>query len=214
MKNQVIDFDRQVQTFAVQLIGGLSALSPVIIVLAMLGAFAWLGFMDYLYFSEALPSPALAVLAAAFLQSMRFGTALGSVRMFKAGKIAGILFLGASLTLTYLESGHVVQQAASLASTSEAISANVYLIKIAVWASVGLELLVAVLFSAMFAEISDQGDQAQDPKPKAASEPTRAQGLTTTGSDQGETWSTTLAEFSTNGSSSHSGNGKVKKRPL
>ncbi len=212
MKNQAFDFDRQVQSFAVQLIGGLSALAPVIIILAMLGAFAWLGFMDFLYFSSALPSPALAVLAAAFLQSMRFGTALGSVRMFKAGRIAGILFLGASLALTYLESGHVIEQAATLASTNEAIRANVYLIKIAVWASVGLELLVAVLFNAMFAEISDQGATAQDLQPKTTSEATRTQAPTP--SDQGAIWSEALAEFSANGSGSPSGNGKAKKRPL
>lgn len=210
MKNQVFDFDRQVQTFAVQLIGGLSALAPVIIIFAMLGAFAWLGFMDYLYFSSALPSPALAVLAAAFLQSMRFGTALGSVRMFKAGRIAGILFLGASLALTYLESGHVIEQAAQLATTNDAIKANVYLIKIAVWASVGLELLVAVLFNAMFAEISDQGATAQDLKARDQGDQVKEQAPAT--GDQVAIWSEALAEFSANGNGT--GNGKTKKRPL
>lgn len=150
MKN--FDFDRQVQGFAVQLVGGLSALAPVIIVLSMLGAFAWLGYMDFLYFQTALPSNGLAILAALFLQSMRFGTALGSVRLFRAGRISGVLFLAASLALTYLESGHVVKMAATLADAPGAIEANRYLITLSVWASVGLELLVAVLFSQMYGE--------------------------------------------------------------
>lgn len=149
---QNFDFDKQVQNFSLQLISALSALSPIIIILAMLGAFGWLGFMDYLYFEKTLPAPSLAVLAAIFLQSMRFGTALGSVRMFRAGKIAGILFLAASLILTYLESAHVVQVAAMIAPTPEAVAANTWLIRIAVWSSVGLELLVAVLFNSMYKE--------------------------------------------------------------
>lgn len=149
MKNS---FDSQVQGFAVQLVGALSALAPVIIVLSMLACFFWLGVMDYRYFETALPSSGLAIVAAVFLQSMRFGTALGSVRLFRAGKITGILFLGASLLLTWLESGHVVKMADTLSDAPGAMEANRYLITLAVWASVGLELLVAVLFSAMYDE--------------------------------------------------------------
>jgi len=154
---QKFNFDAQVQTFSLQLISALSALAPIIIIGSMLGAFAWLGFTDYLYFKNTLPTPALAVLAAIFLQSMRFGTALGSVRMFRNGKIAGVLFLAASLLLTYLESAHVIEIAASLGSTPEAKAANTWLIRIAVWASVGLELLVAVLFNSMYAEDATEG---------------------------------------------------------
>lgn len=154
---QKFNFDEQVQTFAVQLISALSALAPIIIILSMLGAFAWLGFMDYLYFEKTLPASSMAVLAAIFLQSMRFGTALGSVRMFRQGKIAGVLFLAASLLLTYLESAHVVQVAGTLSDNQAGQSANVWLIRIAVWSSVGLELLVAVLFNSMYSENASKG---------------------------------------------------------
>jgi len=150
MKNS--NFDAQVGSFAVQLVGALSALAPIIIVLAMLTAFAWLGFMDFLYFQTALPTAGLAIVAAVFLQAMRFGTALGSVRLFRAGKITGILFLAASLLLTWLESGHVVKMAGTLSDTPGGREANKYLITVAVWASVGLELLVSVLFSQMYEE--------------------------------------------------------------
>jgi len=158
---QKIDFDRQVQAFALQLIGALSALSPVILILAMLGAFAWVGYVDFLYFESTLPAQGLAILAAVFLQSMRFGSALGSVRMFRAGKISGILFLAASLLLTYLESAHVIEQAAALAKTPEAIKANVYLIRLAVWASIGLEILTAVLFGSMYADAAQEKESGQ-----------------------------------------------------
>jgi len=154
---QNFSFDKQVQHFSVQLISALSALAPVIIILSMLGSFGWLGFTDYLYFKDALPAQGLAVLAAVFLQSMRFGTALGSVRLFRNGKIAGVLFLLASILLTYLEGAHVVQVAAQLGNTPQAQAANVWLLRIAVWASVGLELLIAVLFNSMYGEDSLDG---------------------------------------------------------
>lgn len=205
---QKIDFDRQVQSFAVQLIGALSALAPVIIIASMLGAFAWLGYMDTLYFKSALPSPGLAILGAIFLQSMRFGTALGSVRMFRAGKIAAVLFLAASLLLTYLESGHVITQAAALASTPQAIKANVYLIKIAVWASIGLELLVAILFNGMYAEHtqSRESDQADaDPYERQAKKAAQEQRT----SSQGEVYES-VEEILTPGN----GQAKTKRRPL
>jgi len=153
---QNFNFDRQVQSFSLQLISALSALAPIIIIGSMLGAFGWLGYVDYLYFKNTLPTSSLAVLAAIFLQSMRFGTALGSVRMFRNGKIAGILFLAASLLLTYLESAHVIHTAASLGVTPEAKAANTWLIRIAVWSSVGLELLVAVLFNSMYSESASE----------------------------------------------------------
>lgn len=218
MKNQALNFDRQVQSFAVQLIGALSALSPVIIILAMLGAFAWLGFMDYLYFNSALPASGLAVLAAVFLQSMRFGTALGSVRMFRAGKISGILFLAASLILTYLESGHVIEQAAALATTPKAIKANVYLIKIAVWASIGLEFLVAVLFNSMYAESaqdqeSEQADADQDrPHQYERQAGKIAQEQHT--SAQGDFLEPALSEIPISGNGQHKAAKSGKDRPL
>lgn len=210
MKNQALDFDRQVQGFAVQLIGALSALSPVIIIIAMLGAFTWIGYMDFLYFNATLPASGLAILAAIFLQSMRFGTALGSVRMFKAGKISGILFLGASLILTYLESGHVINQAAALAATPDAIKANVYLIKLAVWASIGLEFLVAVLFSAMFAELesSNQGDQVNESEPvRAELDQAQERAPSTTSKRKPAIAPEALDQVKSNGA--HVGNGKA-----
>lgn len=160
MQTQTVNFDKQVQNFAFQSLSALSALAPIIILAAMLGAFAWVGFMDYLYFSTTLPAAGLAILAAVFLQAMRFGCALGSVRMLMRGRLAGILFLGASLLLTYLESSHVVEQAAALASTPAAISANTYLIKIAVWASVGLEILVALLFAQLYTDNETEGKES------------------------------------------------------
>lgn len=182
---QNFDFDKQAQAFALQLLGGLSALAPVLIILSMLAAFCWLGFMDYLYFKEALPSPALALLAAAFLQGMRFGTALGGVRLFRAGKISGVLFLIASFTLTYLESSHVVAQAAALATTPAGEAASIWLIKIAVWASVGLEVLVAVLFSAMYSEA--KGAQATSPgEPSGAPQGKKPQGEAPTQQAEGK----------------------------
>lgn len=221
---QKIDFDRQVQAFAVQLIGALSALSPVILILAMLGAFAWVGYVDFLYFHSTLPAPGLAVLAALFLQSMRFGAALGSVRMFRAGKIGGILFLAASLLLTYLESAHVIEQAAALASTPQAVKANVYLIRLAVWASIGLEILTAVLFNSMYAdadqdrkERAEQADaeerrdhaDADRPRPQERRQypPTPQEQHTSAESDF---LPAELAEIPISGNGQH----KAKKRPL
>lgn len=218
MKN--IDFDRQVQAFAVQLIGALSALSPVILILAMLGAFAWVGYVDYLYFHSTLPAPGLAVLAALFLQSMRFGAALGSVRMFRAGKIGGILFLAASLLLTYLESAHVIEQAAALASTPQAVKANVYLIRLAVWASIGLEILIAVLFSSMYAE-SDQdrkeraeqadADQEQPRQARREYHPTPQEQHT---SAQGDFLEPALSEIPISGNGQAKATKSGKDRPL
>jgi len=217
MKNN--DFDRQVQTFAVQLIGALSALAPVILIFAMLGAFAWVGYVDFLYFKSTLPAPGLAVLAAVFLQSMRFGAALGSVRMFRAGKIGGVLFLAASLLLTYLESAHVIEQAAALATTPQAVKANVYLIRLAVWASIGLEILIAVLFGSMYADAAQdrktQADAeqeiAQDQRPARRVSPPTPQEQHT--SPEGEDQALALAEIPISGNGQHE-TGKAGKRPL
>jgi len=144
------DFDKQVKDFSVLILSGLTALSPIVIIASMLLAFAWVGYMDYLYFYETLPVSGLAIMAGVFLQSMRFGTALGGVRMWKNGNIAGIVFLSASLLLTYLESAHVVSVAGILSDSPQAITANKWLIHVALWSSIGLEVLVAILFSQMY----------------------------------------------------------------
>lgn len=152
---QKIDFDRQVAGFAMQLIGGMSALAPILIIASMLTAFWWVGMMDFYYFKDALPSVGLAVLAAVFLQMMRFGTALGGVRLFRSGRISGILFIAASVALTFFESRHVVTQAGALSFSSGGVEASKYLIQLALWSSLALEILVSVLVSGMYDEYKE-----------------------------------------------------------
>lgn len=136
------------------LISALSAISPILLVCAMLALFAALGFFQYLHFSDTMNVPFMALAAAALYQIIRFGTALASIRLFAAqAYFKGFLSLGASFVLTQLEYGMVTQTAAAVSTTAPgAVEVNGWLIGVFVWLSFALEIFVSTTLNAMFAE--------------------------------------------------------------
>lgn len=136
------------------LISALSALSPVLLVCAMLALFAALGFFQYLHFADTMNVRFMAIAAAALYQIIRFGTALASIRLFSAQSyFRGFLSLVASFVLTQLEYGMVTQTAAAVSTTAAgAVQVNAWLIGVFVWLSFALELFVSTTLNAMFTD--------------------------------------------------------------
>lgn len=132
----------------------LSALSPIMLTLAMIALFAVLGYFQFVHFSSAMRAPFMAATAAALYQVIRFGTALASIRLFSASAhFRGTLSLGASLVLTILEYGMVSETAAAISTDAPGADiANTWLIGVFTWLSFALELFVAVTLPAMFAD--------------------------------------------------------------
>lgn len=143
------------------LINTLSAVSPVLLVVAMLALFVSLGFFQYLHFAETMTIGTMAGIAAALYQLIRFGTALASIRLFSnTAYFRGALSLVASFVLTALEYGMVKETAGAISSNvSGAVSVNAWLIGVFVWLSFALEVFVSTTLNAMFMTQTKQTTQ-------------------------------------------------------
>jgi hypothetical protein len=159
------DLQQQARRGVFALISTLSAISPVVLVLAMISLFMCLGYFQFAHFAHTMQSPGIAAAAAVLYQTIRFGTALASIRLFAARAwFMGAVSIGASFTLTHLEFGMVTSTASAISSNAPgAVDVNAWLIAVFTWLSFALEIFVATTLNAMFSEPGAQTKHTLQP---------------------------------------------------
>lgn len=136
-------FEHQAKAAAAALVNILTAITPLFLVVAILGVATVNGYLEYLHYSVVIGSAAW--VPGMIFASIRFGSGLGGIHLFKSGRtMPGLFFLVVSITLTFWTSSHAGNMAVSIAlSPGQQDNARV-LIQTGLWVCLMGELMIAI----------------------------------------------------------------------
>ena len=148
MSNQSTQqFDQQAKQAAAALVNILTAITPLFLVVAILGVATVNGYLEYLHYDRVIGG--YAWVAGAIFASIRFGSGLGGIQMFKGGEpMRGLFFLIVSIGLTFWTSSHAASMAVSIALTQGQEDNARILIQTALWVALIGEIMIATYMGA------------------------------------------------------------------
>ena len=166
-------FERQLENFTHQLVGAITALSPMIMVLIILGIAGTGALIEY-KFQEGIWGE-LAIIPAVLVGGFRFASGMGGINMIKKKRyIVGIAFVIVSLLLTTWASWHSSMIANEIAPGK--IEQAIMTIKVILWSGlVGEIMLAAIVWKST--DIKDQ-HTATPGKQKPVKMPAHSNGQT------------------------------------
>lgn len=137
-------FDEQVQEFARGLVNVVTALSPLALILIILGIAGANCYMEYLFQLSVFDSYAL--LPAILVGGLRFASGMGGISLLKTGRyIVGIFFGTVSVVLTYYTWSHIETIAASIAP--DATRQAEFTLSMIVWGGLIGEAMIAAFMA-------------------------------------------------------------------
>lgn len=152
--NQNAQFEHQAKAAAAALVNILTAITPLFLVVAILGVATVNGYLEYLHYSVVIGSAAW--VPGMIFASIRFGSGLGGIHLFKSGQtMRGLFFLLVSVGLTFWTSSHAGSMAVSIAlSPGQQDNARV-LIQTALWVALIGEVMIATYMGAHHSETTE-----------------------------------------------------------
>lgn len=140
-------FEKQAREAAASLVNILTAITPVFLVVTILGIALLNGYLEYLHYFAVIGSAAW--VPGFIFASIRFGSGLGGIHLFKSGQIMrGIFFLAVSVGLTFWASAHSASMAQSIAISQLQIENARVLILTGLWVALIGELMIATYMGA------------------------------------------------------------------
>lgn len=139
--NQSTTFEAQIQSATTGLVTAVTALSPLFIILFILGLAVANGYVEYLFQFSIFGD--MALMPAILLAGFRFASGMGGIQLIKASKfVTGIFFVAVSLGLTFYVSMHVPAIAATIAPP-EKVGNAIISVKTILWSGFIGELMIA-----------------------------------------------------------------------
>jgi len=165
-------FDEQVQNFARALVNVVTALSPLVLILIILGIAGANCFVEYLFQQSVFGRYAL--LPAILVGGLRFASGMGGISLLKTGRyIVGIFFGFVSVILTYYTWSHVATIAISIAP--DAAQQARFTLSMIIWGGLIGEAMIAAFMATTAASPTPPATSSDDEltwTPKQADEPT------------------------------------------
>lgn len=135
-------FEQQATAAAAGLVNLLTAVTPVFLIITIVGIATLNGYLEYLHYHKVI-GPAAWVPGFIFA-SIRFGSGLGGIHLFKAGEwIRGGFFVIVSVGLTFWASAHASSMAESIAVATGQIDNARVMILTGLWVALLGELMIA-----------------------------------------------------------------------
>lgn len=142
-----MDFEVQARDAAAKVINTLTAITPIFLVIVILGIAMFNGWLEYVYYLDVIGQ--LAFVPGIIFASIRFGSGLGGIHMFRNGEyFRGLFFIVISVGLTFWTSNHAPEMAKSIAAAPAMHSNAEWFIRTALWVSLLGELMIATYMSA------------------------------------------------------------------
>ena len=139
-QNNVSTFEAQIKSATIGLVTSVTALSPLFIILAILGIAVLNGYIEFLFQKAIFGSMAFA--PAILLATMRFASGMGGVQLLKESKfVVGIFFICVSLALTFYVSMHILTIAETIAPDVPEL--GTFSLKVILWGGFIGELMIA-----------------------------------------------------------------------
>lgn len=149
--NQNAQFEHQAKAAAAALVNILTAITPLFLVVAILGVATVNGYLEYIHYSVVIGSAAW--VPGFIFASIRFGSGLGGIHLFKQGEtMRGLFFLLVSVGLTFWTSSHAGSMAVSIALSSGQEDNARVLIQTALWVALIGEVMIATYMGAHHSE--------------------------------------------------------------
>lgn len=140
-------FDHQAKAAAAALVNILTAITPLFLVVAILGVATVNGYLEFLHYSVVIG--AAAWVPGMIFASIRFGSGLGGIHLFKSGRtMPGLFFLCVSIALTFWTSSHAADMSVSIALTPGQEDNARVLIQTGLWVCLIGELMIAIYMGA------------------------------------------------------------------
>lgn len=147
MNQSTQQFDQQAKAAAAALVNILTAITPLFLVVAILGVATVNGYLEYVHYSVVIGSAAW--VPGFIFASIRFGSGLGGIHLFKTGQtMRGLFFLLVSVGLTFWTSSHAGSMAVSIALTPGQEDNARILIQTALWVALIGEVMIATYMGA------------------------------------------------------------------
>lgn len=151
MEQKQQQFEHQAKAAASGLVNILTAITPLFLVVAILGVATVNGYLEYVHYSVVIGSAAW--VPGFIFASIRFGSGLGGIHLFKQGEtMRGLFFLLVSVGLTFWTSSHAGSMAVSIALTSGQEDNARVLIQTALWVALIGEVMIATYMGAHHGE--------------------------------------------------------------
>lgn len=136
-------FPIQVEKFTENLVGAITALSPLLMVIIILGIAGAGALVEY-KFQAGIWGPDLAVIPAVLVGGFRFASGMGGINQIKKRRyIVGIAFVVVSLMLTLWASYHSNVIAAEI--SPDKVVQGAMTVKVILWSGLAGELMLAAL---------------------------------------------------------------------
>ena len=140
-------FETQAKAAAAALVNILTAITPVFLIVAILGIATLNGYLEYLHYSAVIG--AAAWVPGFIFASIRFGSGLGGIHLFRTGQtMRGLFFLAVSIGLTFWASAHASSMAATIAIAVGQIENAKVMILTGLWVALLGELMIATYMGA------------------------------------------------------------------
>lgn len=177
-------FEQQATAFAGGLVNLLTAVTPVFLIITIVGIATLNGYLEYLHYSKVIG--AVAWVPGFIFASIRFGSGLGGIHLFKAGEwIRGGFFVLVSVGLTFWASAHAGSMAESIAvATGQVYNAKVMILT-GLWVALLGELMIATYMGRNRNEPQRNDETPQQPGNRNA--PATAQHVVSNGNRNGAT---------------------------
>lgn len=153
-------FEAQVQNFTTGLVSAITALSPLLLILVILGIAGANAYVEFLYQQSIFGAYAIA--PACLVAGLRFASGMGGITLIKWAKyLPGIFFVIVSLLLTAYTWWHVDDIAGTIAPTEA--RAGAFTISMILWGGFIGELMIAAYMGAMGnLQFGEQADDAEE----------------------------------------------------
>jgi len=145
-ENHESSFEHQIEAFTTGLVSAITALSPLLLIIIILGIAGANGFVEYLYQLGIFGS--YAIVPAVLVAGLRFASGMGGIALIKKAKyIVGIFFMAVSLALTFYTWWHVDTIAETIAPA--AVKSATFTISMILWGGFVGELMIAAYMGSM-----------------------------------------------------------------
>lgn len=149
--------EEQANAAARMVVNFLSAITPLFLILSILGIAGFTGYMEYTFYRDIIGG--FAFIPGVLYALIRFGAGLGGIRLFKLRHfIQGVFFVLVSVALTIWTSYHVGTIAGIIATDPGKVDSARYLLTTMLWTALIGEVMIAVIMSVHKDETRNETD--------------------------------------------------------